>query len=56
MNKIVEGLKVVEVIADDLLICGFGATKEEATANHDENLCFVLETAREQGLSYTQTK
>ena len=56
MNEIVEGLKGVEVIADDFLICGFGATKEEATANHDENLHFFLERARERGLKLNPDK
>jgi len=30
MHEIVEGLSGVEVIGDDFLICGFGATKEQA--------------------------
>lgn len=47
MNEVVEGLNGVEVIADDFLIGGFGATKEEATASHDENLRLFLERARE---------
>ena len=53
MNEVVEG---VEVIADDFLICGFGATKEEATASHDENLCLFLERARERGLKLNPDK
>lgn len=39
MNEIGEGLSRVEVIADDFLICVFGATKEEGAANSDDNLC-----------------
>ena len=31
MNEVVKGLNGVEVIADDFLICRFGATKEEAS-------------------------
>ena len=44
------------MIADDFLICGFGATKEEATVSHDENLHLFLERAREQGLKLNPDK
>ena len=50
MNEIAEGLKGVEVIADDFLVCGFGDTKEDALANHDSNLCCFLHRARSRGL------
>ena len=56
VNEVVEGLNGVEVIADDFLICGFGATKEEATASHDENLHLFLERARERGLKLNPDK
>ena len=56
MHEIVEGLSGVEVIADDFLICGFGATKEQATANHDTNLCVFLDRARERGLKLNPEK
>ena len=36
MNELVEGLKGVEVIADDFLICRFGSDKKEAILNHDK--------------------
>ena len=48
MNEVVEGLSDVEVIADDFLICGFGTSKAEATANHDVNLRSFLDRARER--------
>ena len=47
MNQIVEGLQSVEVIADDLLVCGIGNTTEEALANHDLNLRTFLNRAKE---------
>ena len=56
MNELVEGLKGVEVIADDFLICGFGSDKEEATANHDVNLRMFLQRARERGLKLNLEK
>ena len=46
MNQIIEGLVVVEVIADDFLICGFA----EALANHDVNIQSFLDRAREHGI------
>jgi len=56
MHEIVEGLSGVEVIADDFLICGFGATKEQAIANHDFNLRLFLDRARKRGLKLNREK
>ena len=56
MNELVEGLKGVEVIADDFLICGFGATKEETITSHDDNLCCFLEKARKHGMKLNPDK
>ena len=56
MNELVEGLKGVEGIADDFLICGFGSDKEEATTNHDDNLRMFLQRARERGLKLNLEK
>jgi len=56
MNEIIEGLKGVEVIVDDFLICGFGATKEETTASHDAKLQLFLERAKERGLRLNPDK
>ena len=56
MHEIVEGLSGVEVIADYFLICGFGATKEQATANHDSNLRSFLDRARVRGLKLNPEK
>ena len=50
MNELVEGLSGVEVIADDFLICGFGANLKDATVNHDINLQQFLKRAKERGL------
>ena len=56
MNEIVEGLKGVEVIADDFLICGYGTTTDEAIASHDTNLHLFLIQPESEGLSLIQTK
>ena len=51
MHELVEGLRGVEVILDDFLICGFGDTTKAATANHDQNLKAFLLRAREKNLT-----
>ena len=56
MNELIEGLSGVEVIADDFLICGFGANKTEATASHDANLRQFLQRAKECGLKLNPDK
>ena len=56
MNEVIEGLPGVEVIADDFLVCGFGETHEAAIKNHDENLCLLLQRARERGLKLNKEK
>lgn len=50
MNQLVEGLAGIEVIHDDFLIVGCGATDEQAEADHDQNLRAFLERARERNL------
>ena len=38
MHQLIEGLKGVEVVANDFVVVGFGDTLESATADHDGNL------------------
>ena len=45
-HELAEGLEGVEVVADDFLCIGFGATVEEATRDHDANMRALLERAR----------
>ena len=45
-HELAEGLEGVEVVADDFLCIGFGATVEEATRDHDANVRELLERAR----------
>ena len=47
MNEVVEGLSGIEVIADDFLICGFGASKEETMIP----ICIHFLTEQERGVS-----
>ena len=56
MHELVEGLTGVEVIADDFLICGFGDTTKEVTANHDQNFKAFLLRARERNLTIKSEK
>ena len=45
-HELAEELEGVEVVADDFLCIGFGATVEEATCDHDANIRALLERAR----------
>ena len=50
MHELIEGLKGIEVIADDFVIVGYGDTQEAATASHDQRLPF-WNAAKSVGLS-----
>ena len=43
MHKVTEGLKGVEVIADDFVVVGFGDSIQDATKDHNSNLEAFLE-------------
>lgn len=38
MHELIEGLSGVEVIADDIMVVGFGDTEEESRRDHDQYL------------------
>jgi len=54
--EIIEGLNGVEVVADDILVCGSGDTDAEAVLDHDRNLESLLKRAREVNLKFNKTK
>lgn len=56
IHEIAEGLKGVEVIADDFLVCGFGETTEQAAHDHDHNLIALLKKARDKNLKINRDK
>ena len=56
MTDMVEGLKGVEVIADDFLIIGYGDTEEEASENHDNNVIQFLETCKKNNIKLNRNK
>ena len=50
LDQNLEGLEGIYKVADDILITGRGACKEEAVRNHDANLLKLLERCRERNL------
>ena len=56
MHKFVEDLEGVEVIADDFLIAGFGATDTEVNASLEKNERAFLLKCREWNLKLNKTK
>ena len=42
MCEVVEGLKGVKVVADNIVVVGFGDTQVEAVQNNNQNLEVVL--------------
>ena len=56
MCEVVEGLKGVEVVADDNVVVGFGDSQEEATLDHDTNLDAILKRCMERNLKLNDRK
>ena len=56
MNEENEGLRGVEVIADDFLVCGFGEKIADAFVDHDRNLTAFLEGCRKLSLTLNPQK
>lgn len=56
MHNILQGLHGVEVIADDILVYGCGATEAEYMQDHDNNLTKLLERARAVNLKLNRKK
>ena len=56
MHEIIEGLKGVEVVADDFVVVGFGDSIEEATTDHDKNLESFLRRCVERNLKLNVKK
>ena len=55
-REVLEGLEGIQVIADDILVCGFGDTVEQANKNHDEHLRSLLRRCRELNLKLNKKK
>ena len=55
-EEILEGLRGVETIHDDILVLGYGETRQEALENHDENLEILLKQCRKKNPKLNKTK
>ena len=56
MNDAIEGLRGVEVLADDFLLCGFGDSVAEAIWDHDQYLTAFLRRCRKLNLTLNPQK
>ena len=56
MNELIEGLKGVEVIADDFVVVGYGASSEAVVKDHDRNLVAFLERCDTRGVRMNADK
>lgn len=50
MYKLIEGMSHVDVVADDVVVVGYGETQEQATQEHDKNLMAFLQLCQDHGL------
>lgn len=55
-KEIVEGLRGVEVLADDIVIWGVGKTEIEARKDHDEKLRKLLLRLRDKNVRLNKSK
>lgn len=55
-HEVLQGLRGVSVIADDILVYGCGETTEEAMKDHDKNISALLQRAREVNLKLNKRK
>ena len=56
IHQLIEGLKGVEVVADDFVVIGCGDTLEEAIDDHDRNLDAFLSRCADKGIKLNNTK
>ncbi|KAJ8416271.1 hypothetical protein AAFF_G00382930 [Aldrovandia affinis] len=55
-HEVLQGLRGVSVIADDILVYGSGETTEEAVKDHGNNISALLQRAREINLKLNKRK
>ena len=55
-KEALEGLEGIEIMIDDILVCGFGATIQEATESHDRLLKQLLERCHKVNLKLNRKK
>ena len=56
MHELIEGLKGVEVIADDFVVVGFGCSLDKAVKDHDHNLESFLMRCAARGVKLNAEK
>ena len=56
MHELIEGLKGVEVIADDFVVVGFGCSLDKAVKDHDRNLESFLMRCAARGVKLNAEK
>ena len=50
MHELIEGMKGIEVVADNFIAVGYGDTFEEAAQDHDKNLLLFLQRCKERNV------
>ena len=56
MHELIEGLRDVEVVADDFVVIGFGDTTEEAAVDHDKDLRGLMQRCKEHNVKLNPDK
>ena len=56
MHELIEGLRGVEVIADDFVVVGYGESWQSAIKDHDRNLLSFLQRCDERGVHLNSDK
>ena len=56
MYELIQGMRHVEVVADDFVVVGCGDTHEQAVEDHDKNLMAFLQLCHDHGLKLRQSE
>ena len=55
-TEALQGVPGLAIVADDLLVCGYGDTMQEASQNHNHNLTKLLDRCRQKNLKLNRKK
>ena len=56
MHELIEGLRGVEIVADEIMTVGYGESQEEAVHDHDKNLAAFLQRCADRGIKLNAEK
>ena len=56
MQEFIEGMKGIDVMADDFIAVGYGDTFEEGVQDHDKNLLLPLQRCKERNVRLNREK